>query len=171
MNFIDNKDLLDFAQKALREAGEIHLTEHITIHWNPRLRTAAGRALLQTNTVEINPKISQYGVEEVWTTVRHELAHLMAWQRSRESGHGSAWKKACADLGIPGESTTHDLPLPRRTQRKNWRYKCPHCPYTFDRARRAKPKSACGHCCKKFNNGKFSNRYLLKEFRLVYKEK
>ncbi len=163
-----DQDLQAYAEKALRSIGEDVIAQRMTIYWNRRMRTTAGRALLQTYEVQMNPKIAQFGAAEVWQTVLHELAHLVAWHRYQHRGHGTPWKAACAELGIPNESVTHDLPLQRRTQRKNWRYKCPHCGLSFDRARRAKPNSACAECCKQHNGGKFTKKFLLEEYKLVY---
>jgi len=161
-------DLAQYANKALCEIGETQVAEQLSISWNPRMRSAAGRAKLQAWTIEINPKLIPFGEQEVYTTVLHELAHLVAWRRHQHRGHGLAWRQACADLGIPDESVTHQLPLPRRQQRKNYRYKCETCDLEFDRVKPAKKTSACAVCCKEFNKGKFHSKYLLTEYRLVY---
>ncbi len=39
-------------------------------------------------------------------TLLHELAHALAWQHQRQSGHGEAWRFWCAELGIAGERAT-----------------------------------------------------------------
>ncbi len=39
-------------------------------------------------------------------TLRHELAHALAWERRRSRGHGRVWQSYCAALGIPGERAT-----------------------------------------------------------------
>ena len=66
------------------------------------------------------------GTGEVERTLRHEAAHLLAhWRagRRRIQTHGPEWRQACADLGIPGETVTHTLPLaPRRRQAARLRH-------------------------------------------------
>jgi len=163
-----NEDLHQFALQALRKIGENAIEERLQIAWNPRMRSAAGRAMLQNWSIEINPKLLPFGISEVQTTVLHELAHLIAWHRHQHRGHGLAWRQACTDLGIPDEPATHKLPLPRRQQRKNYRYRCATCGSEFDRVRRIKRQSACAVCCKEFNRGKFSSLYLLSEYRLAH---
>ncbi len=168
---IHNRDLASYADQALREIDELTVADRLTISWNPRMRTAAGRAKLTEWAVEMNPKLIPFGEGEVYSTVLHELAHLLAWHRTAHRGHGLPWRQACADLGIPHESVTHNLPLaPRRTQRKNYRYTCNHCSYQFDRVRPVKRPSACSSCCKTHNGGKFSQAYLLTESRLFQQE-
>ncbi len=39
-------------------------------------------------------------------TLLHELAHALAWQHERATGHGEAWRYWCAELGIEGERAT-----------------------------------------------------------------
>ena len=165
---ISNQDLYNFSQQKLKEINEHQVAECFSIHWNPRMRSTAGRAKLQLYEVEMNPKLIPFGEHVVWTTVLHELAHLIAWNRCRHRGHGVEWQEACADLGIPNTPVTHDLPLPRRQQTKRWRYRCPNCNEYFDRVRQAKRAIACAICCKAHNDGKYSYKYKLKESDLKY---
>ncbi len=43
-------------------------------------------------------------------TLLHELAHALAWHHERSTGHGPAWQRWCAELGIPGERATSRVP-------------------------------------------------------------
>jgi len=145
-------------------AGEEY-AKSVNIVWNKRMRSTAGRAFLTTAKVELNPRllhIDEKPLKHVRQTLLHELAHLLVYHRfkgKKVQAHGAEWKQACADLGIPGESATHNLPLPSRQQRKNWRYTCPNCEEVIDRVRRMRGNSACYSCCKKYNGGKYHRRY------------
>jgi len=152
-----NSDLHHYATFALRKIGETEVAEIFSIQWNPKMRSAAGRAKLTEWAIDINPKLLPFGEKEVNTTILHELAHLIAWKRNRHRGHGTPWRVACSDLGIPNESVTHTLPLPRRSQRKKFRYQCDTCGSSFDRVRRLTRPSAC-------------KDYLLKELHLQPKK-
>ena len=83
--------------------------------------------------------------------------------RRRIGTHGPDWRKACADLGIPGEKACHDLPLPRRRMVRKWAYKCMACGNVLERVRQIRYKAACSDCCRKHNRGRFSKRFLLVE--------
>ncbi len=48
--------------------------------------------------------------ERLRRTLLHELAHALAWQRERQRGHGEAWRRWCAELGIDGERATSRVP-------------------------------------------------------------
>ncbi len=43
-------------------------------------------------------------------TLLHELAHALAWERDHRNGHGEAWRRWCAELGIAGERPTSRVP-------------------------------------------------------------
>jgi SprT protein len=156
--------IVDGAISLLAEkAGESYAST-VNIVWNKRMRSTAGRAFLNLAKVELNPKLLHLGDDplvHVRQTLLHELAHLLAHHRSGRKicAHGAEWKQACVDLGIPGESATHSLPLPSRKQRKKWSYACPVCLEVIDRVKRMRGDSACYSCCKKHNRGRFHRRY------------
>lgn len=149
-------------------ASRVHVT------WNKKLRTTAGRAYSARGRIELNPRLQLLAAEkkeaEIEQTFLHELAHLVAHWRypgRRLQPHGEEWKRACADLGIPGEERCHDLNLGGRTSmRKNFAYICPACEVVIFRVRRIRRTVACYSCCNNHNGGKFHRRYQLVEKRL-----
>jgi len=148
-------------------AGESYASS-VKIVWNRRMRSTAGRAFLNQAKVELNPKLldlKEDALKHVQQTLLHELAHLLAHHRygSRISAHGAEWKQACADMGIPGESATHSLPLPSNKQERKWRYSCPQCGEVIERVRKMRGYSACYTCCKKYTRGKYHSKFKLIE--------
>lgn len=160
-----DRSLTEAARDLLRAIGEDELVRTVTVCWNRRMRSAAGRAWLKEKRVDLNPALrTTEGIpdSEIDRTLRHELAHLLAQHRAgnrRIQAHGREWQRACADLGIPGETVTHDLPLPRRRQARNLRYRCPSCKTEVNRVRKFTRKVACAACCKTHNNGQFDSRF------------
>ncbi|WP_083912968.1 SprT-like domain-containing protein [Rubritalea marina] len=141
----------------------------VSVAWNSRMRSAAGRAFWPECRVDLNPRLLDISLTEVRRTLLHELAHLLAYWRAggrRIAPHGIEWRTACADLGIPGESATHRLSLPRARQVRKWRYVCPNCDLDVDRVRRVKRKIACASCCKRHSGGRFDQRFVMKEFKI-----
>jgi SprT protein len=166
--------LEEVARNLLTHVGCPDLAPVVQVTWNPRLRSTAGRAFhgrrgeLHASPwrVELNPLLGHFGSREVDKTLRHELAHLVAHRRAarrRIEAHGQEWRVACADLGIPDETVTHHLPLPRREVRKPHRYLCSHCRMEVRRVRPFRRPSACGHCCGRFSKGQFDPRFLLRK--------
>jgi SprT protein len=147
---------------ALRRAGLRELCDTIQVCWNPRMRTTAGLAVYSRHQIVLNPALHSTGDGEVRRTLLHELAHFVAKHRAghrRLEPHGEEWRRACADLGIPGESRCHTLPFPRREQTRKYFYQCPVCSTVIARVRPMKRPSACLSCCRMFNGGKYDSRF------------
>ena len=169
-----DEELTRLAAEKLTELELDQVAEKVTVVWNKRLRTTAGRAYSALAKIELNPRLQLLSEDlrdqEIQQTFLHELAHVVAFSRYPKvkiQPHGPEWKTACADLGIPGEERCHDLNLGRTTMRKNYAYICPVCEEVIYRVKRMKRSVACYTCCKSNNNGKYDSRYKLIEKRLV----
>ena len=157
------------ARLLCNQLGLPALAAKVTVDWNPRMRSTAGRATWPDAVVEVNPALEEISESETERTFLHELAHLVAYERAgkrRIRPHGPEWRRACCDLGIPGERAGHSLPLPVRTMRRKWRYFCPGCWAVFDRVRRMRGTSACYACCLKHNRGDYDERFRFVEKRI-----
>lgn len=139
------------------------LARKVRVSWNPRLRTTAGWACWPDCTIELNPRLRDLDADELWRTLKHELAHLVAFAREgrgrRIAPHGPEWRQACAELGIPGEPAYHDLPFKARRQRRRHAYVCPNCLGVIERVRPIRRAVACYECCRKFNRGAYHDRF------------
>ncbi|MES2997302.1 MAG: SprT-like domain-containing protein [Verrucomicrobiota bacterium] len=148
-----------------QKIGLAKLADRLAVVWNPRMRTTAGRAWWPDCIIELNPKLKEFAPEEPWRTLKHELAHLVAYERfgrRKIQPHGPEWRAACDDLGIPGELRCHRLPFAlRRLQRKH-AYTCPRCRKTAHRVRAIRGPAACHDCCRRFNGGRYHE-----DFRLI----
>lgn len=87
-------------------------------------------------------------------TILHEIAHALA---GAKAGHGPAWRRQAAALGIEprrcySAADTVTVPAP-------WRGECHTCFHTFPAFRRR--HVACGRCCRTHNGGRFDPRYLI----------
>lgn len=148
-------------------AGNLDLPElsrKVRVSWNPRMQTTAGRARWPERVIELNPKLRKCAPEELWRTLKHELAHLVAYERSlrrRIEPHGREWRAACAELGIPDETPYHTLPFERRTVKRRHIYHCPHCESAIHRVKPIRRAVACYDCCRKFNGGSYHERFRL----------
>lgn len=142
------------------------LARKVRVSWNPRMQTTAGRAWWPDRAIELNPKLRECPPEELWRTLKHELAHLVAYERCgrrRIEPHGAEWQAACSDLGIPGEKPFHTLPFKRRRLKRNHSYICSNCFSVIHRVKPIKRAVACYACCRKFNGGVYHDRFRLIE--------
>lgn len=135
----------------------------VTVTWNARLRSTAGYARYPKWAVELNPLLRDFE-GQVERTLKHELAHLIAYHRSgrrRIEPHGREWKLACADLGIPDEKAHHRLPLPRNEVERKLTYSCPACQTRVHRVRKFRRPTACLSCCNRHAGGRYDGRFKL----------
>ncbi len=167
-------DLESKARNLLRELGAAKLAREVRVEWNPRLKTAAGRADFRQKLISLNPLLRDvraglaFNREEIDRTLRHELAHLLAQfrvGRRRIAPHGPEWREACRDLGIADEARCHNLPFATKAYPARFVYRCPNCRQEFPRVRRIRRAIACLACCRKHNGGNFDARFRLKLLR------
>jgi SprT protein len=157
-------DLQERAVSLLFSLGAENLAARLRVGWNDRMRTTVGRADFQHGHIWLNPALQKFGPAEIDRTLRHELAHLLAHSRTRRRilPHGAQWRKACCDLGIPGERASHTLPLLGRALRRRFVYSCAHCQRHFPRVHRIRHATACLDCCQKFAQGNYDERFRLR---------
>lgn len=142
------------------------LARRVRVSWNPRMQTTAGRAWWPDRSIELNPKLKECAPEELWRTLKHELAHLVAYERCgrrRIEPHGVEWRAACVELGIPNEKPFHNLPFKRRRMKRNHAYICSNCFTVIHRVKPIRRMVACYDCCRKFNGGFYHDRFRLIE--------
>ena len=154
--------LLESARVLLNAAGAPALAARVRVEWNARMRSTAGVAFPSRSVVRLNPRLREFGDNEIDRTLRHELAHLLAHERAgrrRIAPHGQEWRRACLDLGLRDEKRTHDLPLPRRKMSPRHHYRCPACGTTIDRVKPLARGSACIRCCRAHNRGRYDARF------------
>lgn len=158
--------LSEWCRETAGHLGLPELARRVRVSWNSRMQTTAGRAWWPDRLIELNPKLKDQPPEELWRTLRHELAHLVAHERAgrrRIEVHGVEWRAACAELGIPNEQPFHSLPFKRRRMRRKFAYVCPQCETTIRRVKRIERMVACYDCCRRYSDGRFDARFRLIE--------
>ncbi|WP_035611977.1 SprT-like domain-containing protein [Haloferula sp. BvORR071] len=161
--------LTEWCRETAATFGLPELARRVCVGWNARMQTTAGRAWWPDRLIELNPKLKEQPPEELWRTLRHELAHLIAYERAgrrRIEVHGPEWRAACAELGIPNEQPFHNLPFKRKRMKRNFAYVCPQCSTTIRRVKKIQRTVACYACCRKYSGGIFDNRFRLHEQKL-----
>lgn len=115
----------------------------VAVVFNPRLRSAAGRADGRARTIELNPRLLDRHPGELLPTLGHELCHLVAGVRD---GHGPRWRAAMAALGLRPE-VCHRLDVGGiSARRRTWLWTCAGCGETYRRRHRGARRFRCGRC-------------------------
>jgi len=91
--------------------------------------------------------------EQVKDVILHEIAHALVGPKNN---HNHLWKKKVKEIGgSPSvKFCNNEVKLPKM----KYTAKCKNCNLTFQAAK-INPQVACRHCCKKFNNGKYSKKF------------
>ena len=64
-----------------RDLGLKDLAGKLSVVWNQRMRSTAGRAFWPEGRIELNPKLIEFSSDEVRSTMLHELVHSVAYVR------------------------------------------------------------------------------------------
>lgn len=140
--------LYAIAQRCACCWGINKLPARIRITYNPRLRTTAGRAILDDRRVELNTRLLSKHPEHLVPTLVHELAHVVAYMRNGKSApHGRGFRELMHAAGLSPQAT-HSLPtghLRRRRRSFLYLHRCSDCSCSFI-ARRVRRDCYCQAC-------------------------
>lgn len=151
-----------------REAMQMLKTE-VKKHcpqWETKLDNRK-RACGTTNFTSMTISLSRHFIKiatklEVMDTILHEIAHVYAGSKA---GHSWRWKQHARKLGATPKATT----IPQRPIKGKYKFICTYCGSASYMHRLPKKTAnadrACAKCCHKYNNGKFSEKYLVKRVR------
>tara|TARA_R110000765_G_scaffold405952_1_gene502733 strand:- start:253 stop:747 length:495 start_codon:yes stop_codon:yes gene_type:complete len=141
------------AMRMMREHG---LTTY-TFKWDKAVRRF-GCHNGRMKTLSLSRPLTQHETNEdrVKNTILHEIAHALDYKKRGYSNHDKNWKKMAKSIGCTGERCTSMSGVDMSLVMK-WIGDCPKCNKRFHRVRRT--NIACGSCCKKHNNGKYTKEY------------
>ena len=142
------------------------LPDSYRIRWNPLLRRLTGRITYGLRLIEISTyHYRQYGLDDAFATLEHEMLHLYLHMRGLPSGHNAHFKREAARRNI---RVFHSNNYPRnKPSRDRYVYVCPECGRMVFRQRRQDGHLlACGICCRTLAAGAWDERFAL---RLVVK--
>lgn len=112
---------------------------------------AAGMAYLQKNHIRYNPVLLNENYEEfIATTVPHEIAHLIAYQRFGRGvqAHGTEWKRIMVDFGVP-PARCHSFDVSNASVGESITYRCACASHALSLRRHKKVLSGIRYVCKK----------------------
>lgn len=121
-----------------------------------KCRSSTKQILISKELVISNPDF------KIWDdTIQHEIAHAIEFALFRNSSHGWRWKKIAAQVGAKPERC-HTGSLNHIDAK--YTLVCPNCEKETAGFRKSKRQKACGVCCRKYNNGRYTSKFDLLEF-------
>lgn len=88
--------------------------------------------------------------------ILHEIAHALV---GTGQGHNNVWKQKAVDIGC-SPSRTKSVITDAPHKFFLW---CNNCGQKTPIYRQRKRTAACGFCCKKYNNGRYTDKYKLEQ--------
>ena len=121
MDKFSNKYLFLKSAEILDTWKASELLFDLTIVWNQRLQTSAGRARLLEQVVELNPRLLKANPENLLEVLTHELAHLVVFARhGKTPPHGKEWKALMREASLT-PTVCHKMEVKglRRTRKRS----------------------------------------------------
>ena len=101
--------------------------------------------------------------ESVKDTILHEIAHALV---GCKHGHNSVWVRKAKEIGCKGERCYKESAFVEGGKeailsQAKYHMTCQNCGNVSAAHRKPKRKKACGKCCRKYNNGKYTDQFEL----------
>jgi len=146
-------------EKIAREMMDEHSLYDYKFEWMNAVRTF-GNCNGHRKIIRLSIPLTKYETnnERIINTILHEIAHAIDYNERGYSAHDSTWRKIAKNIGCTGERCSSSSGVDKSKFMK-WVVKCPSCDYTHYRARKTRRVSACNKCCKKHNNGVYTDEY------------
>ena len=99
-------DAMVVCLKAIKFAKELaskHNIDNLEVEFINRKSGVAGRAYLTKRKIKLNMHHLLHNKEDFNNTIIHEVAHIIAYEAFKDTGHGTAWKYICKKIGGSGK--------------------------------------------------------------------
>ena len=170
------REILELANRLLATEWTIDIYRHAsaktyrldrkgwTFEFNSRKR-AAGLCAPGKKVIYISEYLLMQNLNkalEFENTLRHELAHAIDFEMRGTSDHSRVWKAVAREVLCTAERcfTSEQIADTRQTK---YTLICDTCKKKSPSHKIKKRKSACGDCCNEHNNGRFSDKYVLRQ--------
>jgi len=135
------------------------------------IRTLATATMGDIPTLSIHPRAFEWNQPILLKgLIRHELIHFVL---GPEAGHGDLFRSIeqgwedFEDYVHQRKKFVRALEVGARIDGRLHRYECPNCDKVILKGKPLKPESACDDCCGKFNNGVWSESFVLRKVKKV----
>lgn len=141
------------------------IKEHLPSDWSfiwTNGTSTLGVCIHSTKQIGLSKIITELNTyRKIEKIILHEIAHALL---SPKHAHSKKWKQIAIQLGVD-PTTGCNVIAPNC-----YNYQCPNCKIISNEKKKYKYEEACADCCKKYNNGKHSNKYIYKLIKnTVYK--
>lgn len=147
-----------------KEPVEVNLLERGWSFGYHKQIGALGTCYRNRKLIKISSKLllANIGVraKDFEDTIRHEIGHAINSELGEPMGHGIHWKHYGPQLNFTVSKGCKDIDTPK----EKWTLTCKNCGKYYKRFRLTKATkngAACAVCCKKHNNGRYTEKFKL----------
>jgi predicted SprT family Zn-dependent metalloprotease len=154
---ISNENKLNYVKEQTENALKFYGLKNWNVGFDTA-KTRLGRCSYTKKLISLSEfYVVNNSFDDIQNTILHEIAHALSFLVFKERGHGHIWKSLAIQIGCSGERCrkADEINLPTA----KYVYKCPNCDYKINKYRKTTKIKACGVCCDKYNNGKFTKDY------------
>lgn len=147
---------LNRAEQIAQELINKHCPEYKFKYDNAKRRF--GQCHYRNRTIKLSRPLTQINNEaQVTDTILHEIAHALTPGKH----HNKHWQRKAEEIGC-NPKRCYDI---KQTEipKPLYQLKCENCNHTVPRYRETKTKYACNKCCKQYNQGKYTEKYIMKQ--------
>jgi len=145
----------------VKQLAEAELAKQNLFDWKFKFDNSKrrfGLCSFSTKTISLSRTLALLNSEiDIIDTIKHEVAHAIV---GSGNGHNHIWKKKAVELGC-SEKRCYESKFVQKPK-GIYIYECSNCKQRIERFKQSQKDCACATCCRKFNNNKWSNKYLLK---------
>jgi len=142
--------------------GRSLMDEHGLGHWSlyfDRAKRRLGQTRFSRREIGLSEEYVANNAEHlVRDTILHEIAHALV---GSQHGHNATWRAKCREIGAKPQRCKSQADGLVQNQQFKWSVTCPNCGPRGGKHRKSNKPSACGTCCKRYNGGRFTSRFLL----------
>lgn len=132
---------------------------NIEVKYEGRMTVSSGRCTLFRKNKKFKISLSkkarnQFGIEDTVKTFRHEIAHILAYNRTGKLNHCEIFKMLCVELGGDMNSQLAGVRYAANStsnycesRPRKYEYRCPGCGQIAKRARRISERVKNSHSC------------------------
>jgi|CXWL01.1.fsa_nt_gi hypothetical protein len=156
IQFVEN-----FAKDTLAEYAQNYpQLQGYSFSWLNSVRTM-GKCSYMNRQISLSKPMVAAIVDQskIVDTLFHEFAHAIV---GPGAGHGFLWQMKAKELGAVPEAcfNTTGVIDPLKVTKFKWYLVCPNCGYVTGIVRARKRRTACSDCCRKYNFGKFTEKFM-----------
>ena len=150
----------------LEKAQELAKTlfeEHHLSKWTFKFDNASRRfgvCKYSEHIISLSKKLTLLNSEKIVRGILlHEIAHALVRINHH---HDKVWRKKAIEIGCDGKRCYgNEVILPPKVDYKFYITTCPKCGKESTYELKSPRRYACKACCNKFNNGKYTKKFLL----------